>query len=100
VTSLIKKYDRLYNYDRLWKLRTLFDMLNGLCAKFYTPSEHLVVDEVEVSILVGYCATLLDDWCPTFWGQCGGPISMGQMTYHWTFDTWRWDISIWWVAVK
>jgi hypothetical protein len=53
-------------------------MLNDLIAKFYTPSEHLVVDEA-ASILLGYCVMSLDDWCLTFWGQCGGLISMDQM---------------------
>jgi len=35
-------------YDRLWKLRTVFDKLNEASAKFYNPSEHLAVDEVMV----------------------------------------------------
>ena len=35
-------------YDRLWKLRTVFDKLNEAYAKFYNPSEHLAVDEVMV----------------------------------------------------
>jgi len=35
-------------YDRLWKLRTVFDKLNEAYAKFYNPSEHLAVDEVIV----------------------------------------------------
>jgi len=35
-------------YDRLWKLRTLFDKLNEAYAKFYNPSEHLAVDKVIV----------------------------------------------------
>ena len=35
-------------YDRQWKLRTLFDKLNEAYAKFYNPSEHLAVDEVIV----------------------------------------------------
>ena len=68
-------------------------MLNDFIAEFYTPLEHLVVDEV-VSILVGYCVMSLDDWCLTLWGQCGGPISMDQMTCHWTFNTRRRDINI------
>ncbi|KAG8233829.1 hypothetical protein J437_LFUL008051 [Ladona fulva] len=36
------------DYDRLWKIRALFDMLNDSYAKFYFPSEHLAVDEVIV----------------------------------------------------
>lgn len=83
----------LYNCDRLWKLTTLFDMLNDFIGEFYTPLEHLVVDKV-VPFLVGYCAMSLDDWCLTFWGQFDGIISMDQMTYHLTFDTRRRDISI------
>ena len=35
-------------YDRLWKLRTVFDKLNEAYAKFYNPLEHLAVDEVIV----------------------------------------------------
>ena len=35
-------------YDRLWKLITVFDKLNEAYAKFYNPSEHLAVDEVTV----------------------------------------------------
>jgi hypothetical protein len=34
------------NYDRLWKIRSLFDMLSDTYAKFYNQSEHLAVDEV------------------------------------------------------
>ena len=37
-------------YDRLWKLRTVFDKLNEAYAKFYNPSEHLAVDEVIVEV--------------------------------------------------
>jgi len=33
-------------YDRLWKLRTVFDKLNEDYAKFYKPSQHLAMDEV------------------------------------------------------
>jgi len=41
--------DRLgEEYDRLWKLRTVFDKLNEAYTKFYNPSEHLAVDEVIV----------------------------------------------------
>ena len=35
-------------YDWLWKLRTVFDTPNKGYAKFYNPSEQLVVDEVIV----------------------------------------------------
>ena len=34
------------NYDRLLKIRNLFDILNDKFSKFYNPSEHLAVDEV------------------------------------------------------
>jgi len=36
------------NYDWLWKIRNLFDILNDRFSKFYNPSEHLAVDEVIV----------------------------------------------------
>jgi hypothetical protein len=35
-------------YDRLWKLRTIFDKLNEAYAKFYKLSEHLAVDKIIV----------------------------------------------------
>jgi len=35
-------------YDRLWKIRTIFDTLNQAYPKFYKPSEHLSVDKVTV----------------------------------------------------
>jgi len=34
------------SYDRLWKIRDLFEILRTNFTKFYNPSEHLVVDEV------------------------------------------------------
>jgi hypothetical protein len=34
------------NCDRLWKMRTLSDQLSDAYAKFYSPAEHLVVNEV------------------------------------------------------
>jgi len=40
--------DKGKEYDRLRKLRTVFDKLNEASAKFYNPSEHLAVDEVTV----------------------------------------------------
>ena len=35
-------------YDRLWKIKTMFDTLNHAYPKFYNPSEHFAVDEVLV----------------------------------------------------
>ena len=35
-------------YDRLWKIRTIFDTLNQAYPKFYNPSEHFAVYEVTV----------------------------------------------------
>ena len=40
--------DKGEEYDRLGKLRTVFDKLKEAYAKFYNPSEHLAVDEVIV----------------------------------------------------
>ena len=37
------------NYDRLWKIRDLFEILNSTFSKFYNPSENLAIDEVIVS---------------------------------------------------
>jgi hypothetical protein len=36
------------NYDRLWKIRRIFGMLNDADSKYYAPTEHLTVDEVIV----------------------------------------------------
>jgi len=40
--------DKGKEYDRLWKLRTVFDKLNEAYAKFCNPSDHLAVDVVIV----------------------------------------------------
>jgi len=36
------------NYDRFWKMRTLFDQLNDSYAKFYSQSKCLGMNEVIV----------------------------------------------------
>ena len=36
------------NFDRLWKIRDLFEILNDTFSKFYYPSENLAIDEVIV----------------------------------------------------
>jgi hypothetical protein len=36
------------NSDGSWKKRKLFEILNTIFSKFYSPSEHLAVDEVIV----------------------------------------------------
>ena len=36
------------NYNRLWKIRKLFEILNTAFSKFYNPSENLAIDEVIV----------------------------------------------------
>jgi hypothetical protein len=36
------------NYDRLWRTRTVFKKLNNAHAKYYSPPEHLTMDEVIV----------------------------------------------------
>jgi hypothetical protein len=35
-------------FDRLWKMRTIFDKLSDAYAKYYSPTEHLAVDEITV----------------------------------------------------
>jgi hypothetical protein len=35
-------------YDRLWKIRRIFDILNDAFSTYYTPTEYLAVDEVIV----------------------------------------------------
>jgi hypothetical protein len=37
-------------YDRLRKIRTVFDILNQAYAKFCNPLEHLALDEVNVKL--------------------------------------------------
>jgi hypothetical protein len=34
--------------DRLWKIRTIFDILNDSYENYYNPSEHLAADEISV----------------------------------------------------
>ena len=34
------------NFDRPWKIRDLFEILNATFSKFYNPSENLAIDEV------------------------------------------------------
>ena len=36
------------DYDRLWKIRKVFDTLNNTFCEMYNPTEHLAVDEVIV----------------------------------------------------
>jgi hypothetical protein len=36
------------NFDRLWKILNLFEILNRTLSKSYNPSEHLAIDEVIV----------------------------------------------------
>jgi hypothetical protein len=43
-----RRPDPCEEYDRVWKIRTVFDTLNQVYPKFYNPSEHLAVDEVIV----------------------------------------------------
>jgi hypothetical protein len=43
-----RRDDEGEEYDRLRKIRTVFDKLNETYAKFYNPSEHSAADEVTV----------------------------------------------------
>jgi len=36
------------NFDRLWKIQDMFEILNSTFSKFYNPSENLAVNEVIV----------------------------------------------------
>jgi hypothetical protein len=36
------------NYGRLWKMRNIFHKLNDVYAKYYSPTEHLAVDEINM----------------------------------------------------
>ena len=46
--DISQRPDEGEEYDRIWKLRTVFDKLNEAYSKFYNPSEPLAVDEVMV----------------------------------------------------
>jgi hypothetical protein len=39
---------RDHNFDRLWKMRSIFDKFSDAYAKYYSPTEHLAVDEIIV----------------------------------------------------
>ena len=43
-----QRLDEGEEYDRPWKIRTVYDKMNKDYAKFYNPLEHLAVDEVIV----------------------------------------------------
>jgi hypothetical protein len=34
------------NYDKVWKIRTIFDKLTDAYAKYYSPTEHLAFVEI------------------------------------------------------
>ena len=50
----LQRLDEGEEYDRLWKLKTVFEKLNEAYAKFYNPSEHLAVHEVIVNSRAGF----------------------------------------------
>jgi len=39
---------QIENYDRLWKMRAIFDKLNNSYAKYCSPTKHLAVDDIIV----------------------------------------------------
>jgi hypothetical protein len=39
---------KIENYDRVQNMRTIFDKLNDSYAKYYSPNEHLAIDEITV----------------------------------------------------
>jgi hypothetical protein len=43
--DIVRKAD---NSDRLWKIRTIFDILNDAYENYYNPSEELSADEIIV----------------------------------------------------
>jgi type IV secretory pathway VirB9-like protein len=45
--------DEGVDYDRIWKLRTVFDKLNEAYANFCNPLNHLAMDEVTVKFRPG-----------------------------------------------
>jgi hypothetical protein len=53
------------NYDRLWKLRNVFDSLNDTYSKYYASSEHLDVNEVWYFSKEGE----ISNTTQTFWNQ-------------------------------
>jgi len=57
------------NSDRLWKMRNLFDILNEKFSKFYSPSEHLAIDEVIVKFKGRHFPTVHTQETQTFWDK-------------------------------
>jgi hypothetical protein len=43
-----KVYKNDDNFDRLWKISEVLDILNVVYSKFYNPSEHLATNEMTV----------------------------------------------------
>lgn len=52
-TDISQRPDQGKEYDLLWKLRNIFDLLNQTCTKFCNPLEHLAVDHVTVVLSSG-----------------------------------------------
>jgi hypothetical protein len=61
--------DKGEEYDQLWKLKTVFDTLNEVYAKFYNPLEHLAVDRVIAKIKAGLFSGMHSKEKKTFWHQ-------------------------------
>jgi hypothetical protein len=43
-----KPHKTYENYNGLWKMKSIFDMLNNAHAKYYSPIEHLATDKITV----------------------------------------------------
>jgi hypothetical protein len=54
------------NYDRPWKIRQIFDMLNDAYSKYYAPSELLAVDSYSTFQAVGNFQTIHTQQIQTF----------------------------------
>jgi hypothetical protein len=67
------------NYDRLWKMRTISEKLNDSYAKYYSPTEHLALDEITVPFKGNI--VVFKHYIPKKCKQCG--IKMYKFCYLW-----------------
>jgi len=61
------------NYDRLWKMRTVFDKQDNANSKYYNPTESLALNEI---IVLFKCTLVCKNWSyipkkntQTFWNK-------------------------------
>jgi len=80
-----KRHNEGEEYDRLWKLRAVFDKLNKAYAKFYNPSEHLAMEEVIVKFKG---RVIFRQYIPKKWKSFGIKIYKLCDESGYTYDMW------------